>query len=150
MQPIGVFGRVHREQRRGGVIALGHRQLHDVRMHRRVAIELGHRVHQRMLPVVGGQPDVERVDAHLLAGLVLLADIARTRSVLTYEDSSEPRRDALAGQCGDTRAHIGQHGVGHRPTGQELCGHRDLLAARDGVLDGWFERFISDGSDVRR
>ena len=78
------------------------RQLDEDAMHGRVGIQAGDGGEHFRFRRVGGEADVERAHAHLLAGLHLIADIDAARRVVADEDHRQTGLHAL-GLCCATR-----------------------------------------------
>ena len=104
-----------------------HRVLDEVGVDRRVGVEAVDRGDEVGLRAVARDVDVLAEDAHPLARLVLLADVAGGGGVVADEDGAEPHRLAPLAQGGDAGRDVVEHGLGDGGPGEQLCGHVPIV-----------------------
>ena len=124
MQAVGVLGGVHPQQRLVEVEAFRQWVLNQEAVDLRIGVESIDDGKQIGLRRRGIEVLVKRAQAHLLAGFVLLAHVARAGAVVADENRSQPGHDAALGQRCDALGTLGEDRLGYRFTCKKLCRHR--------------------------
>ena len=129
VQTIGILPGVHARQGLVEVETRGHRMLDDVRVDFRVRVETVDGGKEFGLAGLRRNLGVERGNPYLLARLVLLADVARGRRVVSDEDRAETGSHAGRLKFFDPLRDFAEDRLGDRLACKELSCHSSVSMA---------------------
>ncbi len=130
VEAVGILGRIDASQGLVEVESVGHRMLDQVGVDLVVAVEGINSIEEGLLASVGDDLHIERLQADLLARLMLAPHIAGARCIVANQDGAQPGSDPLGLHLFDPDRDLVQDLIGDGLTRHQLCHHQRFSPVR--------------------